>query len=283
MLKTIYFEFLKLKSQKKQYVITAGFLLLMTLIWIGYSRIGETVLKTRFELAAFSADEMLKMADGLFFARATMLPTFVILMPIFICTLAGDSLTSEVQEGNLKLYLARGFSRSRLLAAKFITIFAVNCFYCFLFGAISLAVGVISFGVSPVQAVMTDPNAMGNSFVIMGAWRAFFSYVLAVGYYSLAMMCIGSIAFLLSTIFDRMTTATVGAVTFYFVSYILAALPITDFCAPYLVNRTMNGAPLFFMPVVPWGAIMVNLSLVALYLIGSFTLAVVIFNSKDIK
>jgi hypothetical protein len=93
------------------------------------------------------------------------------------------------------------------------------------------------------------------------------------------------IAIFLSTWFNRMTTATIVAITVYFVSYIVAALPFAEPIKPFMISEIMgNGSAfMFWMTHIPLIKLIENLAVLGCYICGFLTLAVINFNCKDIK
>lgn len=281
-LREVGYELLKLKSQKKNYVVAGGHFLLLLLCLFGLWSRGASFMSRNLGRFDYGIDP-LAFLDGLFFARAALLPAFLVLMPIFVCTLAGESLAGEYQDGTLKLYLARGRSRTRLVLVKFTAVYSFTLLFSIWFGVLGLAVGTGFFGISGSQLVLMNSRALGSDFVLMTPAAAMYGYVCSVFYFSLSGMALGGIAMLLSSIFNRMTGATIGAITFYFVCYIVDGLPFAEAVRPYLLSRTMDGAFVFWLPKLPWGQFTANLLLLAAYTTASLLLAVCIFNGKDIR
>ena len=82
-----------------------------------------------------------------------------------------------------------------------------------------------------------------------------------------------------------MTTATIVAITVYFVSYIVAALPFAEPIKPFMISEIMgNGSAfMFWMTHIPLIKLIENLAVWGCYICGFLTLAVINFNCKDIK
>lgn len=83
-----------------------------------------------------------------------MVPTFIVLMPIVVATLAGDCVAGEMQEGSLKLYVSRPRSRSRIILSKFFAVYLATLLYCLYFAVLNIAIGVLVLNISPTQLVM---------------------------------------------------------------------------------------------------------------------------------
>jgi ABC-2 type transport system permease protein len=277
-------EIVKIKSQKKNYVVLFGHLLFLLLCYLGFKTSKMAFVGRGIEhRAGLKLTDFRVYLDGLFFARIALVPTFVVLMPIFICTLAGDMIAGEIQEGSLKLYAARPRSRTTILMSKILAVYVVNLIYCAYFAIIGVIIGMVLFGKSDTQLIYLSGIGLGNDLVLMPFGEALIKYATTTIYFSFSMMALGSIALFFSTVFDRMTGATVASITIYFVCYIVEKLPFAEQIRPWLLSKVMNGAIIFWLPELPWGRFVSNISALALYICGFCFLAIFNFNLKDIK
>ncbi len=227
--------------------------------------------------------DIMQFVDGMFFARMAAIPTFMMIMPIFVSTLAGDIIAGEIQDGSLKLYLARPRSRIRLVASKMLAIFVVTLIYCLYFSALCLIIGIIFFG-KPVdsQLIYMRGMGLGNSIVLMTLGNAMLRYLLMTLYYSFSLMALAAIVLFLSTIFNRMTAATVSGITLYFVCYIIERLPFAEKIAPYMLSRVMNYPDLYLLNI-PMGRFSANMAALSIYIAFFLMLSMISFSMKDIK
>jgi len=274
-------EIIKIMWQKKNYVVVVGHLLLLLLCYVGFK---TTSLNSFYkEVLVHSGVQIKDLIDGMFFARAAIVPTYFILFPIFVATLAGDIVAGEIQEGTLKLYASRERSRTHILMSKLLAIFLVATAYSFYFAAVNVLIGAIFFGLNPLQMVFLRHLGLDTDLVLMTLGQSMVCYVESVLYYAVSIMALGSVTLFFSTVFDRMTSATVAGITVYFVCYIVGSMPFAKMLSPYLISTAMNGVFVFWMERVPIGRLVDNLCLLGLY-IGVFTaLALLCFNYKDIR
>lgn len=283
MFRAIGYELHKIFVHKRNYVMIGGHLLFMLLCYLGFTLTAESRLQRRvmsgssFDLESFSS-----MLDGLFFARIALYPTYLALMPIAVCVLAGEIISGEMQEGSLRLYVARPRSRTQIVVSKLVAVYLANLLYCLYFFAVSLGIGLFFFGSHPTQLIMGSNQVIGNDFALMGWSQAFWRHLLVVLYFSVSLMALGSLAVFFSALFNRMTAASTAAITVYFVCYIFAALPLADVLKPYLLSEAMNNAFLLWLPQIAWGNLVSNLAVLGLYIAGFGSAAVIVFNSKDI-
>ncbi len=283
MLRMIGFELLKLRVQKKNYVMLGGHILFMLLCYLAF-RSSQTKLAKRFlRDMSFELGNLTDYFDGFFFARVALIPTFIILMPIAVATIAGDCVAGEMQDGSLKLYVSRPRSRVKIILSKFIAIYGVTLLYSLYFATFNLVVAALLFNISPTQLVMLTDQFFGTDVVVMSLWDALKCYFASTIYFSFSLMAIGSIALFFSTVFNRMSASTVTVISLYFVSYVVGALPFSEEIRPYLLSQVMNNAFLLLMSPIPLQKLMLNLSTLGVYIVGFFFLSILIFNYKDLK
>ncbi|MDD5698285.1 MAG: ABC transporter permease [Victivallaceae bacterium] len=282
MIREIGFELIKFKSQRKNYVVMAGHLLFLGLCYLGFKTSKLNFIKHSLNANKFDLN-LTDYLDGLFFARAALVPTFVVLMPIFICTLAGGAIAGEIQQGSLKLYASRPRSRSSIVWSKIFAIYGFNLLFCLYLAGAGLLVGLALFGYNPAQLIYARNFGLGNDLSLMSGTEALIRYFATVVYYSFSLMALGSVGLFFSTLFDHPTAATIAAVTVYFVCFIVAQLPFAVEIKPYLLSKVMNGCGVLWLPDIPWYRLGRNLSVLALYSCGFSTLAVCSFNLRDIK
>ncbi|MPM70486.1 hypothetical protein SDC9_117441 [bioreactor metagenome] len=285
MLRMIGYELLKIKSQKRNFVILAGHLLFVLMIWYLSTRqqTGNMFLRRFNSVSDFGFTDVNALFDGLFLSRLVLIPSFMLIMPIAVCTLCGDIIAGEAQDGSLKLYLARSRSRSNVFCAKFIAAYLVNLAYSIYFGLFGLLVGILVRGVNKVQLIFLVDDLYGNAMMLTSVGDALVRYGACILYFSFSLMALGAIALFFSVIFERMTTATVAAITLHFVCYAINALPIAEPIQPYLLVNMLNNASLLWMVSVPWQHLAVNLASLTGYIILFAGGGLMLFNLKDIR
>lgn len=284
MLRGVRDECIKIFGQKKVYVVIVGHLLLLLLCYIAFrtTRLGHLQQNIQ-EHSWLQMKDIFAYVDGLFFARAAMIPTFFIIFPIYIATVAGDMVAGDVQEGTLKLYASRDRSRTAILLTKLLAVFVVALITALYFAAANLLVGTIFFGTCHTQLVYMRDLGADTGLILMTWWGAFQCYLMSIGYFAVSIMALGTATLFFSTVFNRMTTATVAGITVYFVCYIVAAMPFAQMLRPYLISTAMTNVSNFWLERIPWGRMVDNFCLLGLYVTVFTALALVTFNYKDIR
>lgn len=277
------YELAKLRVQKKNYVMIACHLFFLALCYLAF-RSAQGRFFHRFDQTMnFHLENLTDYLDGLFFARVAMVPTFIVLMPILVATVAGDTVAGEMQDGSLKLYVSRARSRSAILLSKFFAVYIVTLLFSIWFAVANLLIGAAILGVSPTQLVMLTDRMFGTDMVVMGVGGALLRYFVSMVYFSFSLTALAAITLFFSTVFNRMSAATVTVISLYFVSYVIAALPFSEAIRPYLLSEVMNNAFLFWLSPLPLFKLLLNCATLALYMAGFLLAAVLTFNYKDLK
>ena len=292
MILSIYHEIVKLTSQKKHYIMLLGFAFLMVLMVFLFRHIHEDLEKQSGEMVGqmplmlrLMAPDPVKLCDGLMFARFSCQILFLVLMPIFAFMFAGEAIACEQQDGTLRAYLSRGFSRTQFVIAKFIAVFLVILFYSMLFAALTMLIGIVFFGISKMQITlfMGVPWEFSSSGLV-SAKKAIASYYLATLYSAFAMSAISSVSFMISAFVKRMTVAATGGLVFFFVSLImqLAFSDLIEDIKPFLITRVLDGySQMFTVDAVNWDSIIKSVAVMCIYWSVCVATPVVVLNMKE--
>lgn len=300
MMLSIYHEIVKLTSQKKHYIMLMGFCFLMLLMVLVFRHIHEDLEKQSGELikdmpyalqlvARGAGVDMATFCDGLMFARFAGFILFWVVMPIFAFMFAGESIAGEQQDGTLRAYLSRGFSRTKIVLAKFISVFAIILFYSMVFAALTLLIGILFFGVSEMQITMFwgNPGGPPGQTRVMGfvsAGKAVLAYFASALYASFAISAISSVSFMISVFVKRMSVAATGGMVFFFVSFILQFVfaRYAQEIEPFLITRVMDGySQVYAIGEIDWLSIVKSASVMCIYWAVCITTPVVVLNMKE--
>ena len=292
MILSIYHEIVKMASQKKHCIMLLGFAFLMVLMvfvyWKFQNRFSDMtggMVNGMSPLMKVMVPDPKKLCDGLMFARFSCQILFLVLMPIFAFMFAGEAIACEQQDGTLRAYLSRGFSRTQFVIAKFIAVFLVILFYSMLFAALTMLIGIVFFGVSKMQITlfMGVPWEFSSSGLV-SAKKAIASYYLATLYSAFAMSAISSVSFMISAFVKRMTVAATGGLVFFFVSLImqLAFSDLIEDIKPFLITRVLDGySQMFTIDAVNWDSIIKSVAVMCIYWSVCVATPVVVLNVKE--
>ena len=242
-------EFRKLVAQRKNYVVFGGLALVTVMMIFIVHPQGQDGYQQRMMREAGTT--LANMLDGLYFARMVLLPMHLMILPIFICTVAGDLVAGELQEGCLKLYAARPRSRFSILFTRIAAMMAFTAVICALTSFLALLVGVLLYGMPGPQLILLDQKLTGAEFSILSAEQTGRRMLADFVYRVFSLMALGSLTLFFSCIFKRMTTATVMGITIYFACYFVGLMPQTEDIRPYLLTTLMNSDMYLWLDHVP--------------------------------
>lgn len=160
----------------------------------------------------FSALVDIATSGGPNFALFTLFVSSGFLLVVVVALFCGDAVASEASWGSLRYLLAVPVPRARLLATKLLVALAYSALAILLLTGTALLAGTIFYGWNPLQAPIGGTLPAGEGVLRLLA---------VVGYISVTLLVVGSLAFLLSVSTDAPLGAVGGAVMIYIVSNIL--------------------------------------------------------------
>jgi ABC-type transport system involved in multi-copper enzyme maturation permease subunit len=139
--------------------------------------------------------------NGVFLALVVLSLMLVLILPLVIAVVAGDSIAGEANMGTLRGLLTVPAGRTRLLAVKYAAIVVFSFVSCLLVAVASLVMGLILFPTGPVTLLSGTTVPLAN-----GVLR-----VLVVAIYAaVAMAAVGAIGLAASTFTQHPVGAIAG-------------------------------------------------------------------------
>jgi ABC-2 type transport system permease protein len=160
----------------------------------------------------FSALVDVATSGGPNFALFALFVSSGFLLIVVVALFCGDAVASEASWGSLRYLLAVPVPRARLLAVKLLVALAYSGLAILLLTGTALLAGTIFYGWNPLQAPIGGTLPAGEGVIRLLA---------VVGYISVTLLVVGSLAFLLSVSTDAPLGAVGGSVMIYIVSNIL--------------------------------------------------------------
>lgn len=164
-------------------------------------------------------------------------------VPILIALVAGDAIAGEANMGTLRLLVTKPISRTQILFVKFMA----SVFYTLLIliwvAILALGVSILLFGTNWLAVARElEFNVIESGDVL---WR----YFLAFGFAAIGLICVASLAFMLSVFADNSIGPIVATVCVIIVFTILTQMQIPFYdetIKPYLFTTHMLGWKGFF-------------------------------------
>jgi ABC-2 type transport system permease protein len=211
--------------------------------------------------------------NGVFAALAALVITLPVFLPLAVSIVAGDAIAGEAGLGTLRYLLIRPAGRSRLLAAKALTI-VVFCFVAtFVVALAGLIIGSILFPVTRVTTLSGDTLSIGA-----GVGRI----AIAAGLVALSLLGLAAISFFASTMTDVAIGAMAATLGILILSGILDAIPQLSAIQPWLFTHNWLSFADVMRTHITWHAIGRNLALQGGYVTVFAAAAWARFTPRDI-
>lgn len=163
--------------------------------------------------------------NGVFLTFVALSLLLLLVLPMIVGVVAGDSIAGEAGYGTLRYLLAVPAGRSRLLAVKYATIVVWAVAVTFVVSAVALITGVALFGAGPVTLLSGTTVSLADGLVHV-LWVTL--YVCA------AMVSFGAIALAISTFTEHSIGAIAAALIIAVGSEIMENVPQFAAVNPYL-------------------------------------------------
>jgi ABC-2 type transport system permease protein len=146
------------------------------------------------------------------FALFTLLVSSGFLLVVVVALFCGDTVASEASWGSLRYLLAVPVPRARLLGIKLVTALLYSLLALVTLTGTALLAGTLRYGWEPLQGPIGGAIPAGEGMLRLAG---------IVGYLSVSLLVVGSLAFLLSVSTDAPLGAVGGAVLLHILSNIL--------------------------------------------------------------
>ncbi|MES2569410.1 MAG: ABC transporter permease [Verrucomicrobiota bacterium] len=271
-------ECTKLFSRKRTYLGFAAFLLAdVLLIWLSKQPLALRGIRSLMLNNGLRVEEY---SGGLSLAAATLVLTVALLSGLYLALVSGDLIAREIEEGTMRMVLARPINRLRLFIIKAL-VGALHTFLLMLFiGLSALLVGWILQGRLGKMLVYAP---LEGGFGIFSPMEGLRRYLLAILLIAFLYQAVSAMALMFSCLRLRPATATVLTLSVLYVDYALNNIPYLAAFKPWFLSFHLSSWLLVFRYHIPWpdiaGSLLVIAGLSASFLVIGFSF----FASRDIK
>jgi ABC-2 type transport system permease protein len=197
----------------------------------------------------------------------------LLLMPITVSVVAGDSIAGEAGAGTLRYLLAAPAGRTRLLAVKYLNAVVYGYAVTAVVALSALVTGLILFPAGPVTLLSGSTISMAE-----GLTRI----LISVGYVGAGMAALAAVALALSVFTEVPIGAIAGTMVLVIVCQVLRAIPQLSALEPYLLPSRFTDFDAVLRSPIDTGALMSGLLTFGAYIILSLSIAWAHFSGKDI-
>lgn len=271
-------ELIKLFARRRTYIGYGAFLILQVAILalLQHPRAKD-------EVARLLARNGLGFEDhyqGLTLAIVIIAFSFTFLGGLYVSLVAGDIVAKEVEEGTIRMILARPVSRFRFLSVKLVAC----AFY-----TVTL---VVFLGVSALAFASAYRGGMGKLFIFIEPERLFafygtrdglIRYALSVGCLAYGTLTIAALAFMFSCFKMKPAAATILTLSVFFIDAVLTNLPYFQSLRGWFMSYHIGFWVRVYHEYPPWPAI-ARSALILAALMTTFTvIGVTRFRLRDFK
>jgi ABC-2 type transport system permease protein len=211
--------------------------------------------------------------NGVFLTFIALSLLLILVLPVLVAVVAGDSIAGEAGYGTLRYLLTVPAGRTRLLIVKYATIVVWCVAAVFIVSAIALVVGVALFPVGPVTLLSGDTVSLGAGLVRV-LWVTL--YICA------AMAAIGAIGLAISTFTEHSIGAIAALMILVVASEVVDTIPQFSAVAPYLPTHWWNSFDALLRTPIDTTALWHGLLSFAVYAALFFLIAWARFTSSDV-
>jgi ABC-2 type transport system permease protein len=211
--------------------------------------------------------------NGVFLTFIALSLLLILVLPVVVSVVAGDSIAGEAGYGTLRYLLAVPAGRSRLLIVKYATIVVWCVAAVFIVSAIALVVGAALFPVGPVTLLSGDTVSLGAGLVRV-LWVTL--YICA------AMAAIGAVGLAISTFTEHSIGAIAALMILIVASEVVDTIPQFAVVAPYLPTHWWNSFDALLRTPIDTTSLWHGLLSFAVYAVLFFLVAWARFTSSDV-
>jgi ABC-2 type transport system permease protein len=163
--------------------------------------------------------------NGVFLTFIALSTLLILVLPVVVSVVAGDSVAGEAGYGTLRYLLAVPAGRTRLLAVKFGVIATFGLAATFIVSAVALAAGAALFPVGPVTLLSGATVPLTDGLVRL---------VFVTLYVAAAMAALGAIGLAISTLTEHAIGAIAAVMILVVASEVVDQVPQLAAIGPYL-------------------------------------------------
>jgi len=211
-------------------------------------------------------------------ATFILLPIAYILLPLYVSLIGGDLVAKEAEDGTLRMILSRPISRLRLLLLKWL---AGAIFSLVLVLVLGLFGGVFGSLWFPWKGLFVF--IPGELFSVFDARSGLEHYGAAHLLMVANASTIMGLAFMFSCFNVKPAAATILALSFVFVSFIMQNIPYFHDLQHWFLTYHLNVWRFMFAQPIPWWRVGESLSILLGFNLTFLVVGVTAFQVRDIK
>ena len=200
---------------------------------------------------------------------------------IYFALVSGDIVAKEVEDGNMRMVLARPISRFRILLLKFLAVCLYTVTFVVFVGITGYAMATIALGFDGGILAFAPEYGL---FAVYDQWGdGMLRLVIAAVLIGISMCTISALGFFFSCCRMKPATATIMALSILFLDFVLEKFPIFRPLREEFITYKMSSWLFVFENHLPWAKIADNFVFLLGLDVTLFAVACVIFQMRDFK
>ena len=272
-------ELWKLFGKKRTYIGFGAFILAQTAMMLMFK---YTRWQGRFEqLLAGNGYLASEYISALTVALVMLVPQILLLMPLYVTLIGGETIAKEAEDGTLRMILSRPISRLRLLQVKWAAGTIFSTVLVLALGAIALGFARILF---PWKGLFVFGESPGiTTFGLFPPGEGLKLYIFSHLFMAVNAITMLSIAAMFSCFNMKPAAATILALSFMFMSMVLEHIPFFETYQDWFITHHFAAWVLAFQTPVPWAQIIQSEIILLAVSATTFVTGAMAFQMRDIK
>ncbi|MEU7742829.1 ABC transporter permease [Nonomuraea sp. NPDC049158] len=197
----------------------------------------------------------------------------LLLMPIAVSVVGGDSIAGEAGAGTLRYLLAAPAGRTRLLVVKYLNAVVFGYATTVVVALSALVTGLVLFPVGPVTLLSGSTISVAEGLLRI---------LITVGYVGAGMAALAAVAVALSTFTEVSIGAIAATMILVIVTQVLRAIPQLEAITPYLLPSWWTKFDAVLRSPVDFAGLSQGLLVFGAYILLFGSIAWARFSGKDI-
>ncbi len=217
--------------------------------------------------------------SGLTVAMIMVTTTVFLLGGLYLGLVGGDLIAKEVEDGTMRMTLCRPVSRLRVLLVKYVTSVIYTFALVLFIGLSALAAATLVRGTGGLFLMIPEEKLVTFFDFADGLRR----YLAALPCLALSLLSISTFSFQLSCWNVKPAAATIGAITVFFVDWILHLVPYFETYRPWMMTTHMHTWLNVFRQPVPWFQMLEDYAYLGGLNATFLVVGLVVFSARDFK
>jgi len=211
--------------------------------------------------------------NGVFLTFIALSTLLVLVLPVVVAVVAGDSVAGEAGYGTLRYLLAVPAGRTRLLAVKYGVIVTFGLCATFIIAATALVAGAVLFPVGPVTLLSGTTVSLADGLLRL---------LIVTLYVAAAMAALGAIGLAISTLTEHAIGAIAAIMILVVTSEVVDNVPALAAVGPYLPTHWWLSFDALLRVPVDTATLLHGLLSFAVYAVLAGSFAWARFTSSDV-